>query len=110
MPIPDKSQFAATLSSTVAPDLSRKPNDMLPKGQPSPNIDKDKLREYLIKITKNDIADRDSFGFNDKLAYDIKAYHGIKDKFMMNWPHPRASAYPVPITPVHVDVGYTQIQ
>lgn len=108
--MPNQEEAANILNQGVAPNLNRRPNDMTPQDQPEPTIDKKALIQYLVKTTENDINDRDNFGFNSNLEYDLKAYYGIKDKFMMNWPHPNASAYPVPITPVHVDVGYTQIQ
>ena len=108
--MPTLEESSNILNQAVAPDLNRQPNDMIPTDQPEPNIDQKDLISYLVKTTENDINDRDNFGFSQNLEYDLKAYYGVKDKFMMNWPHPNASAYPVPITPVHLDVGYTQIQ
>ena len=107
--IPKQSELVSMLQSK-RPVNDRKPNDIIPKDQPDPGLDKDKLSEYLVKTLRNDIQDRETWGFNERLAYDKKAYYGIKDEFMQNWPYPRASAYPVPMTPVLLDVGVSQIQ
>ena len=110
MPLPKQSELVAMLKS-ANPDLEqKKPNDIIPKNQPEPSLDKDKLSEYLMRVTKNDINDRETYGFSERMAYNEKAYNGIKDEFMQNWPHPRASAYPVPMSPVLEDVGASQIQ
>src|SRR3990167_4656661 len=110
MPRPKQSEIARLLKPN--PDLSEtKPNDFIPGRQKEPDIgDKDALSEYLQKITKQDIADRDSWGFIDKQAYNEKSYYGIKDEFFSNFPHPHASNFPEPITPTLVDVGVTQMQ
>src|SRR3990167_11502220 len=107
MPTPKQSELVAQFRDKTEVDL--KPNDVIPKDQPEPDIDKDKLSEFLVKTLRNDIQDRETWGFTERMAYNEKAYNGIKDEFMQNWPYPRASAYPVPISPVLEDVGVSQI-
>ena len=93
------------------PDLEVKPNDMIPMGQQRPDIgEDDALSSYLQKITRQDIQDRDNFGFVEKQVYNDKSYFEIKDEFFNNWPHPNASNFPVPITSTLVDVGWAHIQ
>ena len=109
MPRPKQSEIVNLLRPN--PDIDLKANDAIPKNQSEPDIgDKDVLSEYLQKITKQDIADRDSWGFIDKQTYNEKSYYGIKDEFFSNWPWPRASNFIEPITPTLVDVGITQMQ
>ncbi len=109
MALPKQSELVELLKRPN-PDLEEKPNDIIPGVQKDPGLDKDKLSEYLNKTIKNDINDRETYGFSERMAYNEKAYNGIKDEFMQNWPWPRASAYPVPISPVLEDVGVSQIQ
>lgn len=82
-------------------------SDTIPGNQPELQIDKDDLANCIITDLKNDIADKEDYGWLDKRAYDIKAYYGLKDEAMMNWPHPNASAFPQPLTPTLLDTGHS---
>src|SRR3990167_5049992 len=68
-----------------------------------PDIDEDQLGEYLLSTLRNDIRDRETAAFEEKRYYDIKAYYGLKDPEMQNYPWKNASAYPTQITPVMLD-------
>jgi len=93
------------------PDLEDlRPNDIIPGNQKEPEVgDKDALSAYLQKITKQDIQDRDAFGFIEKQVYNEKAYYEQKDEFFSNWPHPNASNFIEPITSTMVDVGWDAV-
>ena len=56
------------------PDLKRKPSDRIPGSQRQPDIgDVKYLQEWLLKSLRSAIAQRDTFGFNEKRLYDIKS-------------------------------------
>src|SRR3990167_1327084 len=108
--MPDYSQLLTRLRQPN-PDLSQKPTDKIPGKQVTPDVGDIKyLQECLLKSLRSCIYQRETYGFNEKRLYDVKAYYGIKDEFLMNWPWPRASAFPEPITPTLVDTGKTNIQ
>ncbi len=73
------------------------------------NIDEDELSTVLQNDFLNDICDREEMGWSEKREYDLRAYYGVKDPEMQNFPYPGASAYPVPITTVQLDTGHALI-
>jgi hypothetical protein len=87
------------------------------KGKDSPpdksvddvDIPDDELKQYLIQTHQNEISDKEDMGWNEMREYDLKAYYGIKDEYMQNFPYANASAYPVPITPVLLDTAHSMI-
>ena len=109
MPRPKPSEIVRLLQPN--PDLQRSPNDIIPGRQREPDIgDKDVLSEQLRKSFREDIQQREDFGFQEKQFYNEKSYYEVKDEFFSNWPWPHAYNIPEIIVPVFVDVGWTQIQ
>src|SRR3990167_8206068 len=87
------------------------PADRVPlAGEDDVDIPDEELTNYIQKVYGNDIVDKEEMGWSEKREYDIRAYHGVKDEFMMMNPWPNASAHPVAITPVQLDTGLSMIQ
>jgi len=87
-----------------------KPTDSITSKQtPDSDIPDDELTEVVMSDLRNDMQDKEDFGWTDKREYDLKAYYGQKNEFLMNYPYPNASAYPVPITSVLLDTGHAMI-
>ena len=94
------------------PLIPQQPNDVIPpddRGDVT-NLDEDHLRSYLYSCFMNDVDDRDDYGWIEKREYDAKAYYGIKNKALMEWPYKGASAFPVPMTPTLVDTAWANIK
>lgn len=93
------------------PVLKDRPSDVMPQDQmQQPNIDETEVSKYVMEQFKNDVQDKEQWGWLDKREYDIRAYYGIKDLAMTQRPWPGASAYPVPITPTLLDTGWANIR
>ena len=91
------------------PTFQDKPSDMIPQNQSDPGIDEEDLRNRVLELFQNDIRDKEEFGWVEKRSYDIAAYYGLKNRAMMNWPWPNASAFPQPLTPTLIDTGHANI-
>lgn len=92
------------------PEKDKPIGDSIPdRKTPDSDIPDDELTEVVMADLMNDIQDKEDFGWQEKREYDLKAYYGIKDEFLKNYPYPNASAYPVPITPVLLDTGKAMI-
>lgn len=75
-----------------------------------PGLDEQDIVTQALYDFKNDIRDKEDFGWLFKRQYDIRAYYGIKNAAMQNWPYPGASAYPTPITPTLLDTGWANLR
>jgi len=82
---------------------------MAPGASKGPDLDMDRLSEYLYRITREDIRSRDDFGFVEKQAYNQKSYYEVKDEFFSSWPWPFASNHIEPIIPTILDAGVMEI-
>ncbi len=93
------------------PNLPAAPamNSPDPKAKDTGFDEQDIVRQALYDF-KNDIRDKEDFGWLFKRQYDIRAYYGVKNAAMQNWPYPGASAYPVPITPTLLDTGWANLR
>ena len=91
--------------NTENQDLRDQPSDILPPRDRGDNysIDRDFLQTELLQTFQDDIADKNQMGFLDIQDYGMRAYYGLKNKALMNWPWKGASAFPVPLTPTMVD-------
>ena len=70
-------------------------------------IDMDELKTYILNTLKNDIRDREEFGWNEKRQYDINAYEGKKKPTSFPWKN--ASNFPVPLTSTLVETAHANI-
>lgn len=72
-------------------------------------LDEDDLTSYILEMFRNDIEDKRQMGWVDKRNYDVKAYYGLKDKALSNYPWPNSSNFPVPLTPTLLDTAHANI-
>lgn len=72
-----------------------------------PDLDEQELVTYILNKVTDDLSDRDEFGFNSKLVYDINAYEGKKRPTTFPWIN--ASNFPVPLTPTLLDTAQANI-
>jgi len=94
------------LESTSEDNKDKGAKDSIPSPDTNDvDVDEEDLGKYLVTQLKNDVADKEGMGWQEKREYDIKAYDGIKDMWLSTYPWPNASNYPVPITPIQVDTG-----
>lgn len=94
------------LLESTSEDTNSKPQDSIPSPETDDaSVDEDDLGKFLLMQLKNDVADKEHMGWAEKREYDIKAYDGIKEAWMSEFPWHNSSNYPVPITPVQVDTA-----
>lgn len=98
------------LLEKTAAEPNKAPGDSPPDTAiPDVNIDDEELGRYLVALLKNYICDKEDMGWDEKRQYDLRAYYGIKDDWLSQYPWPNASNYPVPITPVLLETGWAAI-
>lgn len=105
---PNQSQIVNLLKPN--PDLETRPNDQIPRDQKEPDVDKDKLSNFLKKQLREDIMSRDDFRFSERQSWNERGYYEIKDQFFSGYPWPNASNHFEPIIPVILDAGVTEVQ
>lgn len=74
------------------------------------DIDETDLKNHILLLFRNDIADKREMGWIEKREYDIKSYYGLKDKRLANWPWKGACSTPLPLTPTLLDTAWANIQ
>lgn len=93
------------------PNELNETNDQLPNPeQRDPGFDEDDLSSYIMQRFQDDITDKEEFGWLDKRAYDVKAYYGLKDAYLSQWPWPNSSNFPQTLTPTLVDTAQSNIK
>ena len=98
------------LLEKTAEDKQERPTDNIPSvDNPDADINEEDLGQYLVGLLKSYISDKEQMGWDEKRQYDLRAYHGLKEEWMSNFPWPNSSNYPVPITPVLLDTGWAAI-
>lgn len=108
MPTPDEIKDALIEDNRQLTDL--KPRNTLPhEGAKSPDIDLDALSRHLVQTLQNDEKDKMGVNWRTKRMNDLFYYYQMKDTYMQSWPWPNASAFPVPIVAVLLDVGHTAL-
>ena len=70
-------------------------------------INDDDLANYISRLLRNDISDKEEAGWTDKRLYDINAYEGNKKP--ANFPWINACNFPVPLTPTLIDTAHANI-
>lgn len=102
LPEPDPSLDPALQAAPeTSPELTQAPGSILDQ------IDRDKLSAYILELLKNDIRDREDFGWTAMREYDQLAYDGYMKRATTPWNN--ASNYAVCLTPTLVDTAHSNV-
>src|SRR3990167_2355108 len=94
------------------PILENRPNDVIPEKDRNDitSIDKQEISNYIITLFRNDIKDKEEFGWIQKRKYDIESYYMIKNEALRHTPWEGASNSRVPLTPTLADTAHANIK
>lgn len=83
------------------------PTEAPPQKSIIDQIDKNELAKYILDRLKDDVRDRDGFGWVHMREYDQLAYDGYKKKATDPWNN--AANYAVCLTPTLVDTAHANV-